>query len=267
MKKLKFFLIVAMAFLLTLLVSTGTFAEENGPDNPEDNQIFDDLIVFGSQCLGLDCVNGEAFGFDTFILKENNLRIYFRDTSVSAGFPTNDWRITINDSANGGASYFSIDDVDAAVSALTIEAGGNVGIGTTTPSEKLHVEGNLYVSGTVTEISDANSKENFSSVNGGEILAVLEGIPISSWNYKFESPQVRHLGPMAQDFYAAFGLGADETRIASLDTSGIALAAIQELNLLVQEKNSQIEGLQQQNSELEARLAVLERIVAQLLQE
>ena len=66
-----------------------------------DQVILDDLIVDGSACIGFDCVNGESFGFDTLRLKENNLRIKFQDTSSSASFPSRDWQITANDSANG----------------------------------------------------------------------------------------------------------------------------------------------------------------------
>ena len=72
-----------------------------------DQVIPDDLIVQGSICVGLDCVNNENFGFDTIRLKENNTRIKFDDTSASAGFPANDWRLSANDSASGGASKFS----------------------------------------------------------------------------------------------------------------------------------------------------------------
>ena len=115
-----------------------------------DNVISDDSIVIGSQCVGVDCNNGESFGFDTIRLKENNLRIKFEDTSNSATFATNDWQITINDSASGGANKFSIDDVDGGTVPFTIEATapsntlylgnkGRVGFGTTTPLEKLHV--------------------------------------------------------------------------------------------------------------------------------
>jgi len=50
----------------------------------------DDLIVPGSACIGLDCVNNESFGFDTIRLKENNTRIKFDDTSTASGFPAND---------------------------------------------------------------------------------------------------------------------------------------------------------------------------------
>ncbi|NNC99234.1 MAG: hypothetical protein HKN85_03540, partial [Gammaproteobacteria bacterium] len=109
-----------------------------------DQQILDDLIVDGSICAGQDCVNGESFGFDTLRLKENNLRIRFVDTSSTASFPTNDWQLTANDSSNGGANKFSIDDIDGGRTPFTIEAGaptnslfvddgGRIGLGTGTP--------------------------------------------------------------------------------------------------------------------------------------
>lgn len=119
-----------------------------------DQQILDDLIVDGSICVGQDCVNGESFGFDTIRLKENNLRIRFQDTSNSASFPSNDWQLTANDSSNGGANKFSIDDIDGGRTPFTIEAsaptdslyvedGGRIGFGTNTPVVTLHaVEGN-----------------------------------------------------------------------------------------------------------------------------
>ena len=114
-----------------------------------DFVILDDLIVDGSACVGFDCVNGESFGFDTIRLKENNLRIKFQDTSTAASYPSNDWQITVNDSANGGANKFSIDDIDGGRTPFTIEAnapsnslyvddGGRVGFGTSTPSTELH---------------------------------------------------------------------------------------------------------------------------------
>ena len=74
-----------------------------------DQVISDDLIVQGSVCVGFDCVNNESFAFDTIILKENNLRIFFNDTSTGT-FPSNDWGIEINSSVSGGNSYFSIVD-------------------------------------------------------------------------------------------------------------------------------------------------------------
>jgi len=109
-----------------------------------DQVIADDLIVQGSACIGLDCVNNESFGFDTIRLKENNTRIKFDDTSTSAGFPANDWQLTANDSAGGGANKFSIEDITGAKVPFTITAGaptnsvfvdstGRVGLRTSTP--------------------------------------------------------------------------------------------------------------------------------------
>lgn len=115
-----------------------------------DQKINDDLIVCGSLCVGLDCVNGESFGFDTIRLKENNTRIRFFDTSSSASFPTNDWQLTANDSTNGGANKFSIDDIDGGRIPFTLTAGapshslfvdaqGDVGLTTSTPVVELHI--------------------------------------------------------------------------------------------------------------------------------
>lgn len=119
-----------------------------------DQQILDDLIVDGSLCVGFDCVNGESFGFDTLRMKENNVRLHFDDTSSSASFPSNDWRIVANDTSNGGASYLAIEDstagripfrveAGAPTNTLYVEADGDVGIKTANPVVDLHiVEGN-----------------------------------------------------------------------------------------------------------------------------
>ncbi|WP_020208168.1 hypothetical protein [Gilvimarinus chinensis] len=115
-----------------------------------DNVISDDVVVDGSACIGLDCVNGEHFSFDTMIFKENNLRLFFNDTSTSASFPTNDWRIVINDPENAGRSHFSIEDSTAGRENLTIMAGapenslfidsnGNTGFGSDSPQQAIHV--------------------------------------------------------------------------------------------------------------------------------
>ena len=111
----------------------------------------DDVIINQSLCIGNDCVNGESFGFDTLRLKENNLRIKAQDTSNSASFPTRDWQLTFNDSSNGGANKFSVDDIDAARTPFTIEGGapshslyvddaGRIGVGTSTPVVQVHVK-------------------------------------------------------------------------------------------------------------------------------
>ena len=114
-----------------------------------DQVIPDDLIVQQSLCVGFDCVNNESFGFDTIRLKENNTRIKFEDTSVGS-FPTNDWQLTANDSASGGSSKFSIEDITGSKVPFTITAGastnsifvdstGRVGLRTSTPVLDLHI--------------------------------------------------------------------------------------------------------------------------------
>ena len=106
--------------------------------------IADDLIVQGSECVGLDCSATESFGFDTIRMKENNLRIKAEDTSTSSGFPTTDWQLTFNDSASGGSNKFSVDDVTAVTTPFTLTGGapsnsifvasdGKVGFRTSTP--------------------------------------------------------------------------------------------------------------------------------------
>jgi hypothetical protein len=142
-------------------VSSGSFSVQAGkvvsPNQKEgrltkDQVIPDDLIVQGSICAGLDCVNNEDFQFDTLRLKENNLRIHFSDTSTGA-FPLRDWELRANDSESGGASYFGIvdrgDDGTAATvvfsvaagapaNALTVRSTGDLGIRTSTPVLDVH---------------------------------------------------------------------------------------------------------------------------------
>ncbi len=375
----------------------------------EDQVIPDDLIVQGSACVGLDCVNNESFGFDTIRLKENNTRIKFDDTSTGTGFPANDWQLTANDSASGGSSKFSIEDITgskvpftitagastnsifvdstgrvglrtstpvldlhintsntpairleqnnsggftaqtwdvagneanffvrdvtggsrlslrirpgAPTSSIDISADGNVGVGTASPSAKLHasastgaittmiqmtnnaasrlnfedttagatwglnnntgnlnmiksgtgvtafaLEGNghLTIANTISQNSDRNSKTAIVEVNPDDVLAKVANLPISEWTYKSDDPSVRHLGPMAQDFSAAFGLGHNNHSIDLTDMAGVSLAAVQALNKQVSDKDAEIAKLQEQNAELAQRLSNLEALVNSL---
>ncbi|TDR23778.1 tail fiber domain-containing protein [Marinicella litoralis] len=118
--------------------------------------------------------------------------------------------------------------------------------------------GNLTITGLLSEGSDVNSKENIFAVNPTEILQKVVDLPISVWNYKFDSDNVKHLGPMAQDFYKLFGLGSREDKIASLDSTGVALASIKALATKVDEKESQINQLKNENEALQNRLQMLE---------
>lgn len=104
-------------------------------------------------------------------------------------------------------------------------------------------------------LSDRNAKENFELADGRDTLERLAGVPIETWNYKTQDSGIRHMGPMAQDFYGAFGLGEDEQRISTIDADGVALSAIQGVYEIVQEKDAQIADLTARIEKLEAMMA------------
>lgn len=147
MKHVKFIYLLSVLFL-----SSSLLAQISDTDFPVNQLIVnEDLIVKGSGCIGFDCPDVPSFGFHTIRLMENNLRLAFDDTSGTGTFPANDWEITINDSANGGANYFGVTDVTANTSPFKVMAGagndalfvsgtgGNVGLGTNAPIVELHI--------------------------------------------------------------------------------------------------------------------------------
>jgi hypothetical protein len=107
--------------------------------------------------------------------------------------------------------------------------------------------GNMTIGGALTQNSDKNSKMAILPVDPDEILAKVAALPISAWTYKNDAESgIRHIGPMAQDFYAAFETGAGPTGISTIDTSGVALAAIKALaeeNALLKARLDALEGL------------------------
>ncbi len=123
--------------------------------------------------------------------------------------------------------------------------------------------------GSWSSISDRNRKENFLAVDGEEILARLRAIPVTTWNYKTQDGSIRHLGPMAQDFHAAFGLGESELLINTVDIDGVNMAAARALEARTSAQAKRIEALeasnaalQAQNAELRARLERIEALLA-----
>jgi hypothetical protein len=105
-------------------------------------------------------------------------------------------------------------------------------------------------------VSDRNEKKNITPVDAASILEKVGRLPISSWTYNQEPARVRHLGPMAQDFRATFGLGDDDRSYYAVDAQGVALAAIQALDGLVKAQEARIERLERENRELERRLRI-----------
>lgn len=99
--------------------------------------------------------------------------------------------------------------------------------------------------------SDRNLKDDVTPIDSRLLLERVAQMPITQWKMKGEPVGRKHIGPMAQDFYAAFGLGDDDRYIALGDGQGVALAAIQALYKVVQEKDQQIQQLQQRLERLE----------------
>ncbi len=142
-------LFLPIVFLAFIQLASAQVSDQDVPRSARDQVIPDDLIVQGSECVGLDCVNNENFGFSTIILKENNLRIKFFDTSTGT-FPSNDWTLEANSSANGGTNHFAIVDdnlgrvpfkiiAGAPTNSLFVASSGDLGIGTGNPVVEVHV--------------------------------------------------------------------------------------------------------------------------------
>jgi hypothetical protein len=172
-------------------------------------------------------------------------------------------RAGVNHSANwrvsGGFRVFTSSNLSTGV---TIQSGSvtsnwgqdNAVISTSTGAY-------LHTNGTWTNASDRNRKHLFANITGEDVLHRLRGVPITTWTYRSEAPSIRHLGPMAQDFYAAFRLGDDNRVISTLDADGVALAGVQALDRRTVAQQTEIAALRTENAELRARLQRLEKLV------
>jgi len=102
--------------------------------------------------------------------------------------------------------------------------------------------------------SDRAIKENFVPIDNEAILARVADMPLSYWNYTEDAGKTRHIGPMAQDFMAAFAVGDSDRHIQLVDANGVTLAAIQALNARLEEKDRRIAALEQQLEKITRRL-------------
>lgn len=104
--------------------------------------------------------------------------------------------------------------------------------------------------------SDQNLKENFQPVDGVSVLQRVSELPLYFWNAKGTDPSVRHMGPTAQDFMAAFALGNSDKMIGMQDADGVALAAIQGLHQMLKQRDREIEALKEKLQTIEAKLGL-----------
>jgi hypothetical protein len=102
-------------------------------------------------------------------------------------------------------------------------------------------------------------------VDAQAVLAQVVAMPISTWNYKAQDDSIRHMGPMAQDFRAAFGLGVSDKLIDTIDPDGVALAAIQGLHARDEDMANALAEKDAEIAELRARQAVMEAQIAELM--
>ena len=155
--------------------------------------------------------------------------------------------------------YFNfVSSGDAYVSFNTTNNTGALTIG-----DASHLGGGAYLStgGVWTNASSKTFKDGFGSVDVGAVLEKLVSIPVQTWFYKQSHDEGRHIGPFAEDFAAAFGYGQDDKHIATVDESGVTIAAIQGLNQKVESDNA---ALKHENAELRSKLDSLAARLDQL---
>ena len=180
-------------------------------------------------------------------------------------------RAGVNHSANwrvsGGFRIFTSSNLSTGV---TLQSGSSISNwGQANAVISTSTGAYLHTNGTWTNASDVNRKHLFAEVSGEDVLARLRTLPITSWSYRTENDDVRHIGPMAQDFRATFGLGDDDRVISTVDADGVALAAAQALTARTdglraenEELRGRVQTLEEQNAALEARLRRVEELLA-----
>ena len=130
---------------------------------------------------------------------------------------------------------------------------GNYSSGGGTELMRLNMLG-LTVNGTFVSASDRNIKSGFESVDSKAVLEKVAALPITRWRYTNDMGTL-HIGPVAQDFHAAFGVGPDDKHITTVDADGVALAAIQGLHAMLKEKDAKINALEERLAKIEQLLS------------
>ena len=176
---------------------------------------------------------------------------------------------TLFELQNRGNTKFTITNTDASAEWSFANPGDSLRFslqGSGDVEFQLDNNGDLEIAGVLTENSDVNSKQDIVEIKHQAILEKVVQLPIKEWSYK-DAPQVRHIGPMAQDFHKAFGLGHTDTGIATLDTTGVALAAIQALKLennVLSKKVAEIDTLKSENEQLRIELNAMKEQLTQV---
>ena len=221
----------------------------------------DDALMF----TGNSARYGQAASFDPSATQTSGLILEHSNQQVSESTGIYMDQDTLVMWSPGDSDILRVYDEDdltlpSPIPAMVLDNAGYLGLNvSTTSNHPVHVgtttsDGNgafLSTGGVWTDASDRETKEGFEAVDGEAVLEKVAGLPVTEWSYKGQG-EVRHIGPVAQDFHAAFGVGEDDRHIASLDTGGVALAAIQGLHARLEAKDEQIRRLEERLAELEA---------------
>jgi hypothetical protein len=204
--------------------------------------------------------NNTALGVNALVNNTNgsgNIAVGFGALGTNA---SGSYNIALGYGAGGliiGSSNIDIGNVGTATDIDIVRIGSS--------QTETFLSGAVYA-GTVALTSDRNAKDAFDAINPQAVLARVSALPITEWQYKTDTEGSRHIGPMAQDFHAAFGLnGGDDRHISVVDEGGVALAAIQGLNQKVEVEDRRLAAenadLKRQNDLLEKRLERLEQLI------
>ncbi len=237
-------------------------------DTPENDAQFR-LLLNDDVYLLADVVPGNFFEIRPELVPASNNGITLRlkgGAAAAGGTGANGGNVQIfggdaktpGDHHGGDISLFPGDGVGTGTDGIVYIA-SNLGVFDSNPLHPIEVGTNgtngngahVTVGGIWTNGSDRNSKTDVEEVDGAEVLRKVAELPVTSWRYSSEDEDVRHIGPMAQDFMEAFGLGESEKHIGTVDIDGVALVAIQELH-------AELLKLRSQNEELRSRVSALE---------
>ncbi|MDY7094868.1 MAG: tail fiber domain-containing protein, partial [Acidobacteriota bacterium] len=222
-----------------------------------------------------DASNGSTLPFRIFPGANNSSLVIASDNDIGIGVTTPDPDVRVHIQANTSSNFGGLRVENSGTGNIQTQFAGNSWEWRQTfrsgdmifdSQEDGANEWELDTAGNVTATSfnptsDRNLKQGFVPVDSSQILERLAAIPVTQWSYLHDTESTQHIGPVAQDFYAAFGVGADDRHISTTDADGVAFAAIQALYQRLLEKEAEIEALKAQNQvllDLQQRLEALE---------